>query len=160
MIFATMARGEFDIVKLVVVCFLSMVIAQILKLIFNFFKTKKLDYSLLFSNGGMPSSHTSTVITLVVSIALYQYRIQGFLDETFLIALVLAMVVIHDAMNVRLESGKHAKILNQLITDEEERKERYGLNKSLKERLGHFPREIIAGAILGTIIAFIGFFTL
>lgn len=60
--------------------------------------------------GGMPSSHTATVTSLAVSCGI----VEGFNSTEFAIALILAIVVIADALSVRAEAGKHAKILNRL----------------------------------------------
>lgn len=121
--------------------------AQILKTIIHVFTYKKMDWSRLVGDGGMPSSHSATVCALATTAAL-EY---GAASPIFGLAVVLGIIVMHDAMGVRLEAGKHAKALNELLTlvssadtDPEEK---------LKELLGHTPLQVCAGGLLGVVIA-------
>ena len=70
------------------------------------------------------------------------------------------MIVLHDAMGVRLEASKHAKILNNLASDmtyEEKLELGYGEKGSLKEMLGHRAIEVLGGIIVGILVGIIGF---
>jgi acid phosphatase family membrane protein YuiD len=111
------------------------------------YKNKKINWVLLLSPGGMPSSHSALVSGLAHSTGLYY----GFWSPFFGISAVLAMIVIYDATGIRRQAGKHAEIINKMITDlasghplKEEQ---------LREVLGHTPMEAIAGTLLGVIIA-------
>lgn len=106
----------------------------------------------LISTGGMPSSHSALVTAMTASIYLYRG-----VDLYFAISLMVALVVIHDSMGIRLEASKHAMMLNQI-------NEKLGLDvdhinkgKALKEPLGHFPIEVFAGVVLGILCAFLGY---
>jgi acid phosphatase family membrane protein YuiD len=70
----------------------------------------------------------------------------------FAIALVLAVIVMYDAMNLRAEAGKHADLLNELLLLSVI-KEAYKEREKLKELLGHTPFEVMAGALLGIMMA-------
>ena len=124
--------------------------AQVLKVIFVFVKHKRLDFRRFVGSGGMPSSHSSTVMALSTATGL----VEGFSSTVFAVSLVLAMVVMYDAAGVRRAAGQQAKILNKIVED-------WGkaspadTEKKLKELLGHTPVEVFAGAILGIIIALI-----
>lgn len=150
-------------IQVIILSAISMTLCQILKFIIFSVKEKKMVYKSLITTGGMPSSHTASVTTLVISLGLFQYHDTNGLDYSFAVALVFAMIVIHDAMGVRLEASKHAKILNNLVKHEDvETKKQLGFgNKGyLKELLGHKGFEVIGGFLFGTMISLIGYFTL
>lgn len=146
--------------SVIIITVVSMFLAQVLKFAFDAIKNRRFNREILISTGGMPSSHSSLVMSLVVSIGLFQYDLHGFVGLEFAVSLVLALVVIHDAMGVRYEASKHARELNNI-------KLRLNLienidieEKKLKESLGHKPKEVLAGVILGIIVAVIGFLIL
>ncbi|CAM3132011.1 divergent PAP2 family protein [Streptobacillus felis] len=133
--------------KIIDVVFISAMIAQLYKCFSPIFKGKKIDFSRIFSTGGMPSSHSSSTMALSVSVGI----VKGFNSVEFAIALVFAIVTMYDATGIRQEAGKHAKILNSIIEekrflDKEEIKE-------LKEFLGHTPLEVFIGALLGILVS-------
>ncbi len=105
----------------------------------------------LIGSGGMPSSHSATVCSLATSAA-YMYSIHSF---EFTISFVLAIIVMHDAMGVRLETGKQAKVLNALLEENPFKWEGEVLENHLKELVGHTPLQVFAGALLGIIVAVI-----
>lgn len=121
-------------------------VAQVLKTLIYGIAHKELDWERLFGDGGMPSGHSATVTALAVSSAL-EY---GLDSPVFAVSAILAIVVMHDAMGIRLEAGKHAKILNDLM--DLVRSERTADDK-LKELLGHTPLQVCSGAVLGLIVA-------
>ncbi|MCL2591872.1 MAG: divergent PAP2 family protein [Defluviitaleaceae bacterium] len=125
----------------------SWLIAQIIKIIIELFRTKKFKLSLILSSGGMPSSHTSFIIALAVSVGFQE----GFDSVLFAIAGAISLVVMYDAQGVRRAAGKQAAIINTML----ENIENTGIkvDKKLKELLGHSPIEVVFGAILGIIIA-------
>ncbi len=120
--------------------------AQVLKTIIYAFMNKKLDLSRLVGDGGMPSGHSATVASLTTA-ALLCYGPGSF---QFAISLILAVVVCKDAMGVRLETGKQAVMLNEMmrvfnvLTSSEQLPE-----VKLKEFVGHTPIQVIAGILLG-----------
>lgn len=126
-------------------------VAQVLKTIIHAVLMKKFDPERLVGSGGMPSSHASTVCAMATA-TLMSYGAGSF---EFAITVILAIIVMHDAMGVRLETGKQAKLLNE-ITDIfktlEETKLSDFSNEHLKEFVGHTPIQVLAGAVIGIVI--------
>lgn len=130
-------------------CFLAWFIAQLIKVILTFFFENKFDASRFVGSGGMPSSHSSFVISLATAVGLKR----GYDSPEFALALVFALIVMYDAAGVRMAVGKQAKILNSIIDDFQHHKKHPITEKRLKELIGHTPIEVLAGAILGIIVA-------
>ncbi len=136
--------------KAVVVILLSFLVAQLIKIISNYMATKKFDLGIFWHTGGMPSSHTASVIALSSSI----YLMEGF-SNLFLVSILFSLVVMVDAIGVRRAVGENSKLLNKIAKD---------LNRvSLKEKgvglvLGHTPAQVLAGAILGLVITLAVFY--
>lgn len=150
--------------QIIWLCVISMLLCQILKFVIMSIRSKELLWHCLISTGGFPSSHTSTCITLTVSLLLFQlHDLEGKIDWSFAVAIIFSSIIIHDAMGVRLEASKHAKILNHLTSDipaDEKKQIGFGKKVNLKEMLGHKGVEVLGGIILGVLIAVIGFFVL
>ena len=67
---------------------------------------------------------------------------------------MLAAIVMYDAMGVRLETGKQAKLLNRMMDRQKEDEPDDVLEvERLKEMVGHTPLQVLAGAMLGILIA-------
>lgn len=135
--------------KILVIAASSWLSAGVLKMIIELIINKKLVLERIVGSGGMPSSHTATVVSLVISTAV----IEGIGSAAFAISVILAIIVIHDAMGVRLETGKQGQILNKMIwelnlADELE------VNEALKEYVGHYPSQVIVGALVGILTSF------
>lgn len=119
--------------------------AQIFKVFTGMFKERSFNIlTLLFSNGGMPSSHSAAVCALVTAAVIKC----GLASAEVAISGVLAMIVINDAMGVRYETGKQAKIINK-ITKELFSGKAESINTGLKELVGHTPFQVFVGALLG-----------
>ncbi|CAH2212891.1 divergent PAP2 family protein [Tepidibacter aestuarii] len=131
------------------VCFMSWFVAQILKVILTFIFDKKIDVSRFVGSGGMPSSHSSFVTSLATATGIQR----GYESLEFAMALVFALIVMYDASGVRRAVGKQAKILNKMIEDIQEHRKDIFNEKRLKELVGHTPVEVLAGALLGIVIA-------
>ena len=129
----------------------SWFVAQVLKTIIYAIQNKKLDLDRLVGDGGMPSGHSATVSSLAVFCGLYF----GFGTFQFAIAAILAIIVCHDAMGVRLETGKQALVINEIveILSSKELPE-----VKLKELVGHSPIQVLAGILLGIVNALVMFF--
>jgi acid phosphatase family membrane protein YuiD len=127
--------------------FTAWALAQAIKVPLEFFHTHKWNWVLLLRAGGMPSSHSA----LVASAAHFIGLKWGFGAPLYGVAFILAVVVIYDATGIRRQAGKHAEIINKMITDltsghplKEEQ---------LREVLGHTPMEALAGTLLGVAVA-------
>lgn len=123
--------------------------AQVLKCIIIVIKDKKVDLSRMIGSGGMPSSHTSFTVSLATIMGL-TYR---FDSAHFALAATLALIVMYDAAGVRQATGKHAKLLNEIVEVVMSGGDWAKANVRLKELIGHTGKEVVAGAILGIIIA-------
>lgn len=150
--------------QIIWLCIISMAFCQILKFILLSIRNKKIFWRSLITTGGFPSSHTSTCITLVVSLFLFQrHDLDGRIDWSFAAAVIFSVIIIHDAMGVRLEASRHAKILNHLTSDipQEEKKEMgFGKKLNLKEMLGHKGTEVLGGIAIGVLVAICGYYTI
>ncbi len=71
----------------------------------------RIEFRVLAQAGGMPSSHAAMVSSLVTAVG-YQYGLDSGL---FAIAVALAVIVMYDARGVRQESGKQARVINQIL---------------------------------------------
>lgn len=131
--------------------------AQVLKTLITFLLSGKLQMERMFGAGGMPSAHSACVCALVIAIT----RKLGFGSPEFAIAFVVAAVVMYDATGVRRAAGEHAKVLNKLVEEQREEQRSDDVEelpewedqKELKEFLGHTPLEVLAGALLGILVA-------
>ena len=96
---------------ILVTALLAWLIAQVSKVIINATFYKIYDIKRLWGDGGMPSAHSATVSSLACMMAL-TYGTSSF---EFAVTAILAIIVCHDAMGVRLETGKQAMVLNELV---------------------------------------------
>ena len=125
-------------------------VSQLSKAIIHLIITKRCHWDRLFGDGGMPSSHSATVTAVAVMTGLRC----GWDSPIFAIAAVLALIVMHDAMGVRQETGKQAKVINSMV----ELINSFGRGEltpeeTLKEFVGHTRRQVVVGAVLGGVIA-------
>ncbi|XP_042486941.1 uncharacterized membrane protein YuiD-like [Macadamia integrifolia] len=128
-------------------------LAQSCKLFTTWYKEKRWDAKQLIGSGGMPSSHSATVTALATAIGLQD----GFGGSLFATAMILACVVMYDAFGVRLQAGRQAEVLNQIVfelPDDHPLAE----TRPLRELLGHTPPQVIAGGLLGVLTAAIAYF--
>ena len=146
---------------IIFVSFISWFTAQVIKVILNLITKKKFIPERFVGAGGMPSSHSAIVCSLTVSIA----KIEGVNSTFFALSLVLAAIVMYDAMGVRRAAGEHAKAINKIVdkidteeplTNSSDSSNKTPSNfKELKEYLGHTPLEVLGGALLGILMAMI-----
>jgi acid phosphatase family membrane protein YuiD len=134
--------------KILLAAFWAWLIAQALKTVIYVIMNKDFNPERLVGDGGMPSSHSATVMALVTSTAFY------FGSDTFefAIAAILALIVMHDAMGVRRETGKQAKAINNMMELLSELSRDIPPEKKLKEFVGHSPMQVFFGALLGVIV--------
>lgn len=132
------------IIDVALVCWFS---AQALKILTHYCKTHRIRLRMFFSSGGLPSSHTSTVIGALVAVG----KVCGTTSPQFAIMAVLAVIVMYDASGVRLETGRQAVILNYIMDHWRETPPDI-FQKDLKELVGHTPFEVLAGALVGLVL--------
>ena len=141
-----------------VLSLLAILFAQLLKVPMHLIITRKWDWSLLTSTGGMPSSHSAAVTSLATAVG---FEI-GFDSPIFAVAAMFAAIVMYDASGIRYQAGQHAAALNEIRRElqiffrdikrwpdmnEEEKIE------ELKTLLGHKRSEVLAGAIAGIVFS-------
>src|SRR5574344_850890 len=122
---------------------------QIFKVIWDLIATKKFNFKRILGAGGMPSSHSAVVIVLTTMIG----RANGVSSPLFAVSLIFALVVMYDAAGVRREAGKQAHLLNEIVNTP-------GLSnvevrEKLVEALGHTPKQVGVGALVGLIVGLI-----
>lgn len=127
-------------------------IAQVVKTIIYAVINRRLNWERMVGDGGMPSGHSATVSSL----AMLSLLIFGPGSYEFASSTLLAIIVCHDAMGVRRESGKHAVVLNEMkriyekIFSEEEL-----TDVELKEFVGHTPLQVVVGIAIGVVSALV-----
>jgi acid phosphatase family membrane protein YuiD len=137
--------------KILLAAFCGWLVAQVLKTIIYVAVNKSFNPERLLGDGGMPSSHSATVMAMVTSTAFY------FGPDTFEFAVtaILALIVMHDAMGVRRETGKQAKVINNMMDWFVQMDSDISPEEKLKEFVGHSPTQVFFGALLGIIVGFI-----
>ncbi|MGM9925531.1 MAG: divergent PAP2 family protein [Bacillus sp. (in: firmicutes)] len=139
--------------------------AQFVKVPIGYIATRRFDWSLLTSTGGMPSSHSAAVTALATAVAIEL----GWQSPVFAVAVIFAIITMFDATGVRRQAGEQAAVLNKLVSDfqtiiqeakhwqEQAENEK---QKKLKELLGHKPIEVFFGALTGIFIALLIYYIL
>jgi uncharacterized protein len=127
----------------------SWVVAQGLKYLIVSLKSKGMpNPRQLYLSGGMPSAHSATTTAMVVTLGAFN----GVESPVFAVALLLAAIVMYDAVMVRRSSGEQGASLTALIT---ELKSKIRLPRAAK---GHTPSEVAVGALVGLIVALVVIF--
>ena len=134
----------------------SWLVAQVMKVIINAIIHKKLDWERLVGDGGMPSGHSATVSSL----AMFALLKSGPSSFEFAVCAILAIIVCHDAMGVRWETGKQAQAINEIIRTVEVLSKQDLPEVKLKELVGHTPVQVLAGITIGICNALLFFFVI
>jgi acid phosphatase family membrane protein YuiD len=121
-------------------------LAQGLKIPLDYLQTRRWNWALLLSAGGMPSSHAALVVAAAHAIGLYV----GFETPLFGVAVVVCMVVIYDATGIRRQAGMQARKINILV--DSFLSGHPVSDKQLREVLGHTPLEALGGFVLGLVV--------
>ncbi len=133
--------------KIFIIAFVSWFLAQILKVIITFIVERKIAFDRMIGSGGMPSSHTASVMGLSTAVGL----IHGWDTPLYAVALMFSLIVMYDASNVRRNVGIHATLLNTIIEDFYTK--HYVEQEKLVELIGHTPLQVFMGAVLGILVA-------
>lgn len=138
-----------------VTALLSNILAQVLKTVVYYYRTGKWDFHWVIASGGFPSSHSSTVTALSLSIGIQE----GFDSAIFAVTTIFSFIVMYDACHVRYYSGKNIELTQQLVKD---LCEMTGLHfddpiyqEKLKNVLGHKFVEVIGGFVVGLAVPLI-----
>ena len=123
---------------------LAWFLAQLIKVILEAVMTRRLDARLFVSSGGMPSSHSALVVACTTAIG----RLYGVEGPLFALAVMVSVVVMYDACNVRRSAGDTARLVNQLLAHVEKLTAE-DFADDLREVMGHTPLQVLMGALLG-----------
>lgn len=145
-----------------IVTFVAITVAQIVKYpIAVLFNKPRANISIIHATGGMPSSHSAAVTSLITALIL-QY---GFFSPYVAIAVCFGMIVMFDAMGVRRQDGEQGvliyslmKILKQKARETNDTELLLQLNTLdedkmvINDYLGHKPSEVIGGMTTGVLV--------
>ncbi|RKZ24876.1 divergent PAP2 family protein [bacterium] len=129
--------------KLIVLPFLSGLLAQSIKVIISCFTEHRVNFRRFVEMGGMPSSHTAAASALSTLVWLKE----GYESTIFAVTLFFSFIVMYEAAGLRRAAGRQAQVLNQII-EEFHRSGKIERIK-LRELLGHTPLEVFMGGVLG-----------
>jgi acid phosphatase family membrane protein YuiD len=129
-----------------VIPILSWVMAQVAKIFIKGIHDSDWDWRYIYRSGGMPSAHTTVIISLCTVLA---YRL-GTRSPEFGIACILAAIVMYDAINVRHAVGEHARALRVIVP--EVFKKSSPPKMIIHQSNGHTPFEVLAGVAIGVIV--------
>ncbi len=135
--------------RYLIVPFIVWLCIQSFKVIWDLVTIKQFNFKRIVGAGGMPSSHSAVVVLITTMIG----KSQGTTSPIFALSLIVALIVMYDACGVRQEAGKQAHILNEIVNTP-------GLtsvevNEKLIELIGHTPKQVIVGALIGLIVGLI-----
>jgi acid phosphatase family membrane protein YuiD len=124
---------------------LSGLAAQAAKVVIELVVRRRWRPELLFTNGGMPSSHTATVTTLALGVG----GIEGYTSSVFSLVLIFGLFVMFEATGLRQEIGHQARVLNELMD-----RALHGQKvdrRRLRELMGHTWAEVGGGLVAGVL---------
>lgn len=145
---------------------LAIFISQLIKVPVAFMLKKPAALNLIFSTGGMPSSHSAGVTGLVTAVVMEN----GWQSHLTAIAITFGVIVIFDSMGVRRQSGEHSILINELVDDFKSLRKSFVnlshdgvkefpiLERKSREMLGHKPIEVFFGILFGITISLITYY--
>ena len=147
-------NGFLDLLNnnLLIITAIAWFAAQTLKFFIHSAIERKFSFSRFFGDGGMPSAHTASVVSLATA-AGWEY---GLGSAAFAISALFAIVVMKDAVGVRRETGKHALVIKQIANLYNAmflEKDEAVKTEKLKEFVGHTKTQVFFGALVGIIVA-------
>jgi acid phosphatase family membrane protein YuiD len=132
--------------KIILSVIWAYIFASLIKMVFHYLGTDKWEWMIFFRTGGMPSSHTASIVAMTASVYL-----QDGPTSLFMVCIIVSAIVISDAIGLRRAVGKQAQTLNQMADEVKY----FGKikTKRLQELLGHTPKQALGGFILGILVA-------
>lgn len=130
------------VTKIFIIVLITWLTAEVLKIIWDLIVHKRFRADYLLHYGGMPSSHSTFVTSMVLSVGL----IDGF-TTSFLLALAIWMLVMRDLIVIRGHIDTNAENIKKISK-----------NKINIDRISHNLLQVTAGTILGVILPIILYF--
>jgi len=133
------------------------IVAGLIAQISKFFienNQQKFSYKNIFAYSGMPSGHSAIVVSLATIIGL----LEGMKSSLFAVSIILAIIVIRDAIGIRRYLGQHGRTLNVLVKDLRDDNVLEENYPRLLEKIGHTPIQVLIGSMIGFITSIIGYF--
>ena len=143
----TIANNGYEVISCGI---LSAFFAQVVKFILFTVKTRKVNFKIFSTTGGMPSSHSAGVMGLSTLVGI----LQGFDSCIFAVSLGMSLIIMYDAAGLRRAAGKTAACLNRMMEDFYHH-DLQSVGGKLKELLGHTPLEVFVGGIFGMCFAYL-----
>ncbi len=141
--------------KILILPLLAGFTAQTIKFLIKSNQQKfKLKNFLAYS--GMPSGHSAMVVSLATIVGLEE----GWNSALFAICVIIATIVIRDALGIRRYLGQHGHVLNILVKDLKEDQMLDNNYPHLLEKIGHTPLQVIVGSLIGFAISILGYYLL
>ncbi len=144
---STIANNGYEVITCAVA---SAFFAQVIKFILFTIKTRKVNFKIFSTTGGMPSSHSAGVMGLSTIVGI----LQGYDSILFAICLGFSLIIMYDAAGLRRAAGKTAACLNRMMEDFYHH-DLQSVGGKLKELLGHTPLEVFVGAVFGICFAYL-----
>ncbi|MBE7713232.1 MAG: divergent PAP2 family protein [Cyanobacteria bacterium SIG26] len=143
----TVANNGYEVISCGIA---SAFFAQVIKFILFTLKTRRINFKIFTTTGGMPSSHSAGVMGLSTMVGI----LAGFESIEFAISLGFSLIIMYDAAGLRRAAGKTAASLNKMMEDFYHH-DLQAVGGKLKELLGHTPLEVFVGAIFGICFAYL-----
>lgn len=144
---ATIANNGYEVITCGV---LSAFFAQVIKFILFTVKSRRINFKIFSTTGGMPSSHSAGVMGLSTMVGI----LQGYDSVIFAVSLGFSLIIMYDAAGLRRAAGKTAACLNRMMEDFYHH-DLQSVGGKLKELLGHTPLEVFVGAVFGIFFAYL-----
>ncbi|MBQ8460566.1 divergent PAP2 family protein [bacterium] len=143
----TIANNGYEVIACALA---SAFFAQVIKFILFTVQTRRINFKIFSTTGGMPSSHSAGVMGLSTMVGI----LQGYDSYLFAISLGFSLIIMYDAAGLRRAAGKTAACLNRMMEDFYHH-DLQSVGGKLKELLGHTPLEVFVGATFGILFAYI-----
>lgn len=126
---------------------IACLVSQTIKILLGIIRLHRFDFRWLIGTGGMPSTHAAGVTALSTTVG----KQVGFDSPLFAVCVAFTVITLFDAQGVRRWSGRQAQVLNRMLEDIYF--QRRIQEQRVKELLGHTPLEVVAGMVIGMVIA-------
>jgi hypothetical protein len=141
--------------EILILPLLAGLLAQLCKFLIKS-NRQKWDFKNLTAYSGMPSGHSAMVVSLATIVGLAE----GFHSSLFAVSVILAIIVIRDAVGLRQYLGQHGTTLNKLVNDLQDDEVLESKYPRLLEKIGHTPLQVLAGSLLGFLVSLAGFWVM